>query len=177
MVHQTSLIRNGARRRKGGRFSKETALRHICKQYTVEIAYVFGDRAREVWQWLRDEETWLYHHGPHVDIGVKPSQNLTVRQNVELAVALEDLFGVYRVDLVSIPEVNPFLAASIIRGKCLYADDIQLANEYGSDILRRANDLLPQERDEATGGSASKNEQKRFRLKTLWQHLITERIF
>ena len=142
-MNHISWIIDGSKRRKGYGISKETALRHICRQYAVDIVYVFGSRAREVWKWLHDKEARLSHQGSGVDIGVRPSQNLTVRQNVELAVALEDRFGVYRVDLASIPEVNPFLAANIIRGERLYADDSYVADEYGLYILRRARDLVP----------------------------------
>jgi predicted nucleotidyltransferase len=127
--------------------SKETALRNICKQYAIDILYVFGSRAQEVWAWLGDEKAALAPGGSDVDIGVKPQQKLSVRQKAELAIAFEDLLGINRVDLVSIPEANPFLAANIIRGERLFADDSYLADEYDLYILRRAGDLIPLERE------------------------------
>lgn len=70
-----------------------------------------------------------------------------MRQKVELALALEDLFGVNRVDLVVLPEADPFLAANVICGERLFADDGYLADEYDLYVLRRAGDLLPLERE------------------------------
>lgn len=61
--------------------------------------------------------------------------------------ALEDLFGLPRIDLVVLPEADPFLAANIIRGERLFADDAYLADEYDLYVLRRAGDLAPLERE------------------------------
>jgi hypothetical protein len=61
--------------------------------------------------------------------------------------ALEDLFSINRVDLVVIPEVDPFLAANIIRGERIYCIDEYEADEYDLYILRRAGDLIPLERE------------------------------
>lgn len=83
-----------------------------------------------------------------VDIGIKslPAYQLTVRQKVELALALETLFNIPRVDVVSLEEADPFLAVNIIRGERLYAADSYAADEYELYILRRAGDLAPFER-------------------------------
>jgi hypothetical protein len=64
-----------------------------------------------------------------------------------LAAALEDLFGAQRVDLVVLPEADPFLAANIIRGERLYCRDETEADEYELYVLRRAGDLAPLERE------------------------------
>ena len=61
--------------------------------------------------------------------------------------ALEDLFDVGRVDLVVLPEADPFLAVNVIRGERLFADNAYLADEYDLYVLRRAADLLPLERE------------------------------
>ena len=60
---------------------------------------------------------------------------------------LEDLFSVKRVDLVIIPEADPFLAANIIRGERIFCQDDYRADEYDLYILRRAGDLAPLERE------------------------------
>ena len=78
---------------------------------------------------------------------MKPAEPLDIRRKVELAIALEDLFGVNRVDLVVLPEADPFLAVNVIRGERLFADDSTLADEYDLYVLRRAADLLPFERE------------------------------
>lgn len=83
-----------------------------------------------------------------VDIGIKslPAHQLTFRQKVELAMAVEALFTVPRVDVVSLEDADPFLAVNIIRGERLYAADSYVADEYELYILRRAGDLAPFER-------------------------------
>jgi hypothetical protein len=82
-------------------------------------------------------------------VGVKPQPgaDFPVQRKVELALALEDLFGVSRVDLVFLPEADPFLAANIIRGERLYAGDSHAADEYDLYILRRAGDCAHLERE------------------------------
>jgi len=48
-------------------------------------------------------------------------KKFSVTEKVNLALALEDLFSCKRVDLVSLSEVDPFLAAEVIRGEPLFA--------------------------------------------------------
>jgi hypothetical protein len=85
-----------------------------------------------------------------VDVGIPLARRLSVHEKVEVAQALEALFRVNRVDLVVIPEADPFLAAYIVRGERVYARDSYLADEYDLYILyilRRAGDLAPLERE------------------------------
>ena len=44
-------------------------------------------------------------------------------------------------------DADPFLAADIIRGERVFAQDEEEANEYELFILRRAGDLIPLERE------------------------------
>jgi hypothetical protein len=46
-----------------------------------------------------------------------------------------------------LPEADPFLAANVIRGERLFADDRYLADLYDLYVLRRAGDLVPLERE------------------------------
>lgn len=119
----------------------------VCRRFGVQILYAFGSRRNEARAWLSESNTTLTTGGSDLDIGVKPTERMDVRQKVELAIALEDLFGVERVDLVVLPEADPFLAANIIRGERLFADDRYLADEYDLYILRRAGDLAFLERE------------------------------
>ncbi len=126
--------------------SNHAALETICRQYGLQILYAFGSRGKEAYDWVAEAETTLPTGASDLDIGIKTAETLTVRQKVELAIALEDLFGVNRVDLVVLPEVDPFLAANVIRGERLFADDHYMADEYDLYILRRAGDLAFLER-------------------------------
>jgi uncharacterized protein len=79
--------------------------------------------------------------------GVKSEHILTVREKIEVILELELLFGAPKVDLIVLPEADPFLAVNAIRGEKTYCDDQHRADEYELYILRRGGDLLPLERD------------------------------
>jgi hypothetical protein len=84
-----------------------------------------------------------------VDIGVKTlsGRKFSVAEKVNLALALEDFFGCKRVDLVSLSEADPFVAAEVIRGERLFTHGKHQADEYELYVLRRAGDLAPLERE------------------------------
>jgi hypothetical protein len=125
------------------------ALADLCLQNQIEILYVFGSRAVETKGWIVGKIHLLSTGSSDLDVGVKPALGspFTVHDKVRLALALEDMFGVWRVDLVSFRDADPFLAANIIRGERLYARDETEADEFDLYILRRAGDLAPLERE------------------------------
>jgi uncharacterized protein YutE (UPF0331/DUF86 family)/predicted nucleotidyltransferase len=124
-------------------------LARLCRQFEIDILYVFGSRADEVKEWLDGARSNLPAGPADVDIGVKTARGaaLSVHEKVRLALALEDLLEVTRVDLVCLAEADPFLAANVVRGERLYARDTYQADEYDLYILRRAGDLVPLERE------------------------------
>jgi predicted nucleotidyltransferase len=132
-----------------GMSKRRAMLADICRCINVDFLYVFGSRGKDVQDWLDDRKESLSPGLSDVDIGVKPASGsgFTVHDKVRLAVALEDFLGVGRVDLVSLRDADPFLAANIIRGERLYALDKTRADEYDLYILRRAGDLAPLERE------------------------------
>lgn len=125
------------------------ALVRLCDEFRVDMLYVFGSRAGEVRKWLAGDRPGLPPDVADVDIGVKAARGtqLSVRDKVRLALALEDLLGVTRVDLIDLGDADPFLAANVIRGERLYARDAYEADEYDLYVLRRAGDLAPLERE------------------------------
>ena len=87
-------------------------LTEIARAFDLEIIYAFGSHAGDALKWLKDEQSSLPILSPSdLDIGIKPAvkKKLSVKEKVRLTMALEDLFFVSRVDLVSIPEADPFL--------------------------------------------------------------------
>ena len=114
----------------------------------MESAYVFGSRAGEIRHFLNGKGEPLIPAHSDVDIGVKIKRgvSLKVREKVQLGIELEDLFNVNRVDLLVISEVDPFVAANIVRGERIYCEDEDRADEYDLYILRRAGDLIYLER-------------------------------
>lgn len=124
--------------------SRLDQLQRICQPYGVQIIYAFGSQARTVAAWLMTAGGDLQIPvGSDVDMGVKTNTavSLSMRQKGELAIALEDFMGVYPVDLLVIDQVDPFVAANIVRGELLWAQDSHQEAEYQLYILRRTGDL------------------------------------
>ena len=121
-------------------------LTRLCEKYGINILYAFGSRGQAAARFILSGEA-MPPSGSDLDIGVLPRNPLSVKEKVQLALDLETLFDISRVDLVVLPEADPFLAANIIRGERLYANDSYLADEYDLYILRRAGDLAPLERE------------------------------
>jgi len=130
--------------------SRNKKLKTIAQEFNLHIIYAFGSQAKEVYQWVKGNvQSLTIPFSSDVDIGVKPapSKILSVKEKVAVSMKLEDLFSVYNIDLLVMPEVDPFLAANIVRGERLYCKDVYEADEYDLYILRRAGDLIPLERE------------------------------
>lgn len=121
----------------------EAELKSIGNRYGIIALYAFGSRAGEVAGLVRGQLGIQEHPSSDLDIGVQPEpgKHLTVQEKVRLAAELEDLFGVNRVDLIVLPEADPFLALDVIRGELIYCSDYDEQAEYELYVLRRAGDL------------------------------------
>jgi len=121
-------------------------IREIASRYNLQIIYAFGSRAKEAFD-LSEGKIERFSSTPSdLDIGVKPERPLTVEEKVKIAILFEDLFDVFRVDLIVVPEVPIFLALEIVTGEILYMEDPTYEAEYQLYIMRQAADLLPYER-------------------------------
>jgi predicted nucleotidyltransferase len=117
----------------------------ICIRYYIGDLYVFGSRAKEIAALVAGETVTPETPRSDVDVAVFPteSRRLPPDQLVALTIELEDLFQVDRVDLVLLPDADPFLALDIIRGELLFTGDPDRQARYELYVLRRAGDLLP----------------------------------
>jgi predicted nucleotidyltransferase len=122
---------------------------HLARRFHLADVYVFGSRAREIAALVRGSRAALQKSSSDVDIGIRPQQglNLSPSEIVAIAIQLEDIFNVFRVDLVLLPEADPFLALDVIRGELLYAEEPVDQARYELFVLRRAGDLLPLKRE------------------------------
>lgn len=127
--------------------SRAEALAAFCRRRDIDMLYVFGSRAGETAEWVTGRRDSFSASSADVDVGVKAAKFLSAGDKVSLSLALEDFLGVAQVDLVSLPEADPFLAANIVRGERLFARDSYQADEYDLYILRRCGDLAPLERE------------------------------
>ena len=123
-------------------------VRELCDRYGLDMMYAFGSRSQEIADYFHDRGDLDKAATADVDIGakVKKSSTLSAREKASLAIDLEELLGVERVDLVILSEADSFLAANIIRGERIFCRDAYLADEYELYVLRRAGDLAPFER-------------------------------
>jgi predicted nucleotidyltransferase len=122
---------------------RDEDLRATGQRYGVTAIYVFGSRAAEITGRMPDRGGSGELDDSDVDIAVQlpRGRHLTARERVRLAIELEDLFGGRRVDLIVLPEADPFLALDVIRGDLLYCADADAQAEDELYILRRAGDL------------------------------------
>ena len=145
---------------------RRAVLEAICREHGVAILYSFGSRAREALAWLDDSASLLASGPSDVDLGVKPvrlpstpsagswrqpKQDATLNLKAEVALthALKDFLGVQRVGLVNLDSANPFLAAEIIHGERLYAEDEYAADNYDLYIMGQVADLAFLEEESA----------------------------
>jgi uncharacterized protein len=124
-------------------------LEDFCRAHDLDALFVFGSRANEVYRSLDADRLAPGGSSSDIDIGVLPPEStvLAVDRKVAIATGLEDLLGVSRVDLVVLPESDPFLAANGIRGERLFFRDAHRIDEYELFVLHRAGDLAPFERE------------------------------
>jgi predicted nucleotidyltransferase len=124
------------------------SVQSLCREYRIESLYVFGSRAKEVFQYVHGTGRMDDRYGSDVDMGVLTAtgDRLSERGRVRLTIDLENLFGVRRVDLVILPEVSPFLALEVIQGELLFTAAPDETAEYELYVLRRAGDLAYFER-------------------------------
>ena len=96
----------------------QRAFGEIGSRFGVEVLYAFGSRAREIKEILEGEGKCSTSVASDADIGAKLRRgtSLSARETIHLAMELEDLLEVNRVDICLLHEVDPFLAAEVIRG-------------------------------------------------------------
>jgi uncharacterized protein len=121
----------------------ENQLGFIGNRYDIVALYAFGSRAREIAGKGHGKGISPRDSNSDVDIGVqpKPGRYLSAKERVQLAIQLEDVLDVNRVDLVILSDADPFLALEIVRGELLYCADADAQAEYELYVLRRAGDL------------------------------------
>lgn len=117
----------------------------IAQYYGIAALYVFGSRADEIASMVKSQEIKPVSSHSDIDIGAHPGENrpLTAQERVKLAIELESILDAIRVDLVVLPEADPFLALDIVRGELIYCADADEQSDYELFVLRRAGDLAP----------------------------------
>ncbi|MBI5447056.1 MAG: nucleotidyltransferase domain-containing protein [Deltaproteobacteria bacterium] len=125
------------------------ALASLADRFGLAEIYAFGSRAGELAARARGQQGVPTRPDSDADLGVRRivGRAFDPEERVCLTIALEDLFGATRVDLVVLSEAPPFLALEIVSGELLYCRDGVAQAEYELYVLRRAGDLAPFERE------------------------------
>jgi len=118
----------------------------LADKFHLQLIYSFGSRAKEILNTVEGKKSLSTTSNSDLDIGIKSEKPLSVQKKVEIAIFLEDLFDVPRVDIVEIPEAPVILALDIVQGELLYAQDENFEAEYQLYIMKKAADLMPYER-------------------------------
>lgn len=121
-------------------------IKRLANRYDLQLIYAFGSRAKEVFALIHGKKASLPPSSSDLDIGLKSHRPLSVEEKVKIAVFLEDLFGVPRVDVVMLADAPVMLALEIVQGELLFAQDDRHEAEYQLYIMRRAAELAPFER-------------------------------
>ena len=123
---------------------KKQAITDIANRYRIADLYVFGSRKRDILACIIGQPI-LQQPESDVDFGVLPIKldEWHPARRVKFCIEMEDLFQVDRIDLVLLPEADPYLALDILRGELLYTRDPDQQARYELFVLRRAGDLIP----------------------------------
>ena len=127
---------------------RQRRLGELCARHGVTSLYAYGSRAVQALHWLTSGGAFAPGSND-LDLAVSSGidQRYSLAQKVALAAALADLFEFEAIDLADMAEVDPFVAANIVRGERLYCADRLDAEELELYVLRRAGDLAPFERE------------------------------
>ena len=108
----------------------------------------YGSRAAQTLHWLHQGGA-LAAGSNDLDLAVSGGidRRYSLAEKVALASAFSDLFEFEMIDLADMAEVDPFVAANIVRGERLYSSDRIYADELDLYVLRHAGDLTPYERE------------------------------
>lgn len=125
---------------------KRKRLEELCVEHRLLSVYLFGSRTDDGMLRIRGEE--VEGAGSDLDVGVfGRSGSIDVGRLGELQVALEGVFAPLRVDLVPLDRVDALFQYAAISGERVAAPDTTAADERELEVMRRAADLLPFQRE------------------------------
>jgi predicted nucleotidyltransferase len=120
-------------------------LNEICRRFDLLSVYLFGSRADDGLRELHGDA--VDGKGSDLDVGVFfVSRNPDINRLGDLQIALEEVFDPLRVDLVPLDRVDPLFQFRAIDGHRVATTDSTAADERELEVMRRAADLLPFQR-------------------------------
>lgn len=120
-------------------------LREICDEFGLLAVYLFGSRAGDGIELLSGGA--VSESGSDLDVGVfGVAGSIDAGRLGALQARLAELFSPLRVDLVPLDRVDALFQYRAITGERIAAVDSRAADEKELEVMRRAADLLPFQR-------------------------------
>jgi predicted nucleotidyltransferase len=120
-------------------------LRALCSDFGLMAVYLFGSRSADGRRRLHRDS--VNAAGSDLDVGVFGRAGVVPPERMgALQVALEEVFAPLRVDMVPLDHVDPLFQFAAIQGERVAAPDSTAADEKELEVMRRAADLLPIQR-------------------------------
>jgi predicted nucleotidyltransferase len=117
----------------------------LCRRHGVVALYLFGSRADDGRRRLAGESVAI--GGSDLDVGVLFDDSAIRHRRLDaLQVALEEAFAPLRVDLVPLQRVDALVQFAAIDGLRIAATDATRADLFELEVMRRAAELLPLQR-------------------------------
>ncbi len=126
---------------------KRKEISRLCEDFGAALLYLFGSQAEKGYAYIRGTRVQVEDPLADLDIGAVFRQQLPETGAVDLYAdlyhALQEVFDIFRVDLVFLQEQHSVFQANAISGRCIYAGSPPFRDRYEEDILRRAADFKP----------------------------------
>jgi len=120
-------------------------LHEICGEFGLLSIYLFGSRADDGARRIRGQ--MVNGAGSDLDVGVFGRGGRVAAARLgALQSALEDVFAPLHVDLVLLDRVDPLFRFAGIQGERIATSNSTAADEKELEVMRRAADLLPFQR-------------------------------
>ena len=123
-----------------------TRIRAICAEYGLLSVYLFGSRQHDGERRIKGEP--VNGVGSDLDVGFFGFRGpIPASRLGALQVGLEEVFSPLHVDLVPLDRVDPLFQYAAIQGERVAAVNTTMADEKELEVMRRAADLLPIQRE------------------------------
>lgn len=125
--------------------SRRAMLNAAAEEQGVLAVYLFGSRADDGLAMLQGGA--VDAKGSDLDVGVVFESRVDFGALATLQVAMEDVFEPLRVDLVPLQRVDAIFQFHAVDGHLVFARDETKVNLYELEVMRRAAELVPIQRE------------------------------
>ncbi len=123
-------------------------LKKLAEANEIILIYLFGSKIDKGLKHLESKPVSADDQLEDLDIGIILEEGLPEPENLPTLYSkiynrLSYIFEPLKVDLVLLQEQHSVFQAEAVYGKCIYAQSIELQEEYEENVLRKAADFRP----------------------------------